>query len=102
MRLNFVGMKPMVSAMLNGHEVLWDGRTVWVNSGVDGSSIGRFSSGGVDVHFPASVQTETGKQCLACTSSCDRAAWDFFKTKMLEHYGVTIPDAAMPHALSFA
>lgn len=84
---------------VKGHELSWDGKTVWVNSGVDGSNIGRFGRGGVDVHHSATVQIETGKQCLSCSSRSDHAGWESFKEAMQTHYQVTIPEEAMPNFL---
>lgn len=92
----------MQTEIVNGHEVSWDGRTVWVNSGVDGSSVGRFGPGGVDVHHPVSVQIEIGRVCLACSPRADRAGWESFKEAMQSHYAVAVPDEAMPRFLELA
>jgi hypothetical protein len=55
----------MLETESNRHQVLSDGRTVWVN-GPDGCSVGRFSAhGGIDVHRPAEEQRTLGA-CLFC------------------------------------
>jgi hypothetical protein len=86
------------------HEVTWDGRTVWVNSGIDGGSLARFSRAGVDVHTSTSEQLLSGRQCLACThrrgEDMTLAAWAQFKALVRHFYAVTIPDAAMPDYLT--
>jgi hypothetical protein len=55
----------MLETESNGHQVLSDGRTVWIN-GPDGCSVGRFSAhGGIDIHRPAEEQRTLGA-CLFC------------------------------------
>lgn len=93
----------MRSRIVDGHEVAWDGRTVWVNSGVDGCSLARFSRAGIDVHKPASEQSLSGNPCLACRhrSGEDMTLedWSEFKALMREHHAVAVPDDAMPDYL---
>ena len=84
----------------NGHEVIWDGRNVWVNSGVDGSSIGRFGMGGVDVHRSVSEQIETGTECLDCIRANGLDGFRYFQASVLKHYGVSVPDEALPNRLA--
>jgi len=79
-----------------GNEIVWDGRTVWVNSGKDGSSIGRFSQFGVDVHVTATEQVETGKQCLGCSKDGSAKGWETFCALMAKHYNVTVPAESVP------
>jgi hypothetical protein len=86
-------------ATSNGHEILWDGKTVWANSGFDGASIGRFCIRGVDVHKTSQEQVDTGKQCLDCSSDGSALGWSQFLTGMLRHHGVAIPDEEMPEYL---
>ena len=78
------------------HEVFVStcGRTVWVNSGVDGSCIGRFSKTfAVDVHISASDQLGGKGECLFCTNGApDKALWDRFRAEMLRHPGVDIAE----------
>ncbi len=77
-----------------GAEITGDGRTVWVNSVVDGGCIGRFNrDGGVDVHVPMTVQVETGHQCLECSRTPD---WEVFVVAMEKHYGIK-RDRLDPH-----
>jgi hypothetical protein len=89
--------------MVDGHEVAWDGRTVWVNSGVDGGSLARFSHAGIDVHKPAAEQSLSGNPCLACSHRGGKAMtladWSEFKALMVQHHTVSVPDAAMPDYL---
>ncbi len=89
----------MKESKSNGHQITWDGRTVWVNSGKDGSSIGRFSHVGADIHHPVKEQIRTGKQCLACFDDGSTAGWEKFRALMREHYGVQVPDRAIPDDL---
>ena len=80
-------------------EIGWDGKTVWVNSGQDGSNIGRFSRFGVDVHATVTKQLETGKQCLNCSADGSIDGWDAFCELMRKHHRVTIPKEARPKHL---
>jgi hypothetical protein len=83
--------------MINGHEVTTDGRTVWVNSGVDGSNIARFSRVGIDVHNTISAQKETGTECLFCTHGpTGPEDWERFKDSVWAHYEINILDEFKP------
>jgi len=88
---------------VDGHEVAWDGRTVWVNSGEDGSSIGRFSRAGIDVHKPAAEQCLSGDPCLACShrggNPMTAEDWQTFRALVQEHYSIAVPEDAMPDYL---
>lgn len=81
------------------HEVIVSpcGKTVWVNSGVDGSCIGRFSKTfGVDVHTSGSAQLEGQRECLFCTHGfADRDLWMRFRQEMLAHHGVTLDEGLL-------
>lgn len=93
----------MHSQMSNGNEVAWDGRTVWVNSGEDGMSLGRFSRFGIDVHKTTKEQLRTGTQCLACShgngDSMKLSDWSRFRELMAKHHQTHIPEEATPRYL---
>jgi hypothetical protein len=80
------------------HEIMSDGRTVWVNDAF--CNVGRFSRTGVDIHKTADEQMKTGTQCLDCKAgSTTRADWEHFKSTMLRIYGADIEDKYMPEFL---
>lgn len=83
------------------HEVLIDKKRgiVWINSGVDGSCIGRFSKrAGMDVHRSGTDQMQGKGECLHCThGEASKGDWLLFIRLMKQHYNVTIK----PEALSF-
>lgn len=83
----------------NGHQVMWDGKTVWVNSGIDGSCIGRFGKVGMDVNLPETEQMETGARSLESFRDQTMEGWGKFCGLMHKHYGVTVPTAARPRWL---
>jgi len=83
----------------NGNEILWDGKTVWVNSGQDCSSIWRFSQFGIDVHVTATVQIETGQQCLDCSKDNSLEGWERFCESVRKHYQIRVPKEARPKYL---
>lgn len=93
----------MNSREIDGHEVAWDGHTVWVNSGEDGTSLARFSRAGIDVHKVFSEQLRTGNPCIACThrdgEAMTHADWSRFQSLMLEHHGIAVPDDVRPDYL---
>ena len=93
------GVRGSVICLRSGHEIIWDGRVVWVNSGVDGSSIGRFSRQGIDVHVAFAEQLETGKVCIDCSADGSAEGWKKFQALLLEHYDVVVPDEAAPKNL---
>ncbi len=74
-------------------EVSACGNTVWVNSHLDGSCIGRFSKRhGIDVHRTGTEQALGAGECLYCTHGpAGREEWDKFREAMLTHYGVNLP-----------
>lgn len=96
----------MKTEIVNGHEVTWDGRTVWVNSGVDGISLARFSVTGIDVHKTSAEQLLTGKSCLACShrngGAMTQGDWQTFQALMIEHHQTTVPDETRPDYLKEA
>lgn len=90
----------MKSQFIDGHEVAWDGRTVWVNSGQTGMSLARFGRAGIDVHMDAEDQMRTGRQCLACSHPAKGFAqledWHKFRELVKTHHGVTVPENMIP------
>jgi hypothetical protein len=78
------------------HEIVWDGRCVWVNDDT-GCCIGRFTRMGVDVHKTGPDQLETGQQCLDCFHDADpRKSWNRFVVSMRAHHAIDIPADAKP------
>ena len=73
-----------------GHQVQWDGRTVWVNSCKTGANLARFTKLRIDIH------TENGEGCLACHNCTGRLDWETFKTLIRELHNVIVPDDAEP------
>lgn len=80
-----------------GHEVAWDGATVWINA-PDGCNVARFGRAGVDVHVGMAEQMATGRQCLDCREhgGAPRESWERFLASIREHHGVEIPEMARP------
>ncbi len=67
---------------------------VWVHAS-DGSTVGRFSVRGIDIHHSLADQEATGKQCLHCTHRPSTADdWDFFRAHAQAAWGLTIPEDA--------
>ena len=90
----------MRSQESDGHEVAWDGRTVWVNSGKTGTSLARFGPTGIDIHHDLQEQLRTGQQCLRCSHVAGKLPgvheWREFCSQVLHHHGVQVPEAARP------
>jgi hypothetical protein len=85
------------------HQILSDGKTVWVNSGEDGSCLGRFGIHGIDVHNDIKKQAKTGKQCLECTHTKPTSAeWERFRETMEQVYHVRVDSHRRPDWLSRA
>lgn len=87
-------MSHMIEDYTNGHQILSDGRTIWVN-GPDRASVARLSNfhgvAMVDVHNPPSVQRRTGTECLDCRKDLRGAeAWDYFTNSVRMHFNVVI------------
>lgn len=75
----------------NGHQIVSDGRTVWVN-GPDGGMVGRFGLAGIDIHRSLADQMEKG-ECLFCTHTMTTADdWQLFIDKIRELFNVEIDD----------
>jgi hypothetical protein len=87
--------------MIPEAEVFGDGRTVWVNSGTTGASIGRFSWAGIDIHHDAEEQLTLGKQCLDCKRGPTTLEdWVHFVDGMKQHFGAIVPQSLMPRFLA--
>lgn len=81
------------------HEIISDGRTVWVNDHT-GFCTGRFSKFGIDVHKSLAAQIEGQSQCLACTHTRPTMAdWVRFQKLMREHYGIVVEAKHRPDFL---
>ena len=75
------------------YELIADGRTVWVNSGVTGMNIGRYCDGRrIDIHKAEA----SALSCLFCKSWEGPDDWMLFQRKMKELHGVDIPDNLRP------
>lgn len=84
-----------MNAFATAYELLYDGKTVWVN-GLDGSNLGRFSRMGYDVHHPVEKQMK-GDVCLLCTHSLpDLKGWVLWRDRMEAMTGLKINDEAKP------
>ena len=82
------------------HEVMSDGRTVWVNA-ADGCCVGRFSKQGIDVHYGAEQQMLIGRQCLQCKKGpCDAEDWLEFRAAMRLHFNINVAEAHAPTFLA--
>lgn len=74
-------------------QVSSDGKTVWIHSPNDGSTVGRFSKMfGMDVHTTVTEQLQGAGQCLCCTHEPPTVIeWDHFVRLMYEHHGIVVP-----------
>lgn len=78
------------------YAIEFDGRVVWVNH-VSGVCVGRFGTGGIDIHKDLEGQLAGGSPCLHCTHERPGAAeWDVFVKTFHEIYGVYVPPEARP------
>lgn len=67
---------------------------VWIHAS-DGSTVGRFSRMGVDLHHTVTEQMAGMPQCRLCTHGMATISdWTLFRGKALEWWGVIVP----PHA----
>ena len=84
----------MITQRSRKHEIVSDGRTVWVNA-FDGTRIGRYRRGMMDVHADTAGQT-IGLHCLDCAHGerpgGTAIGWNDFVVSMLENHGIAIPD----------
>lgn len=83
----------------SGHEIAWDGRTVWVNHGKSGMSIGRFSKVGAEVHKDIDKQVESGDPCLECFKDPTLAGWQRWCASVSKNYQAVVPHDALPNFL---
>jgi hypothetical protein len=88
----------MLETLTQEHQILSDGRQVWVNS-AQGMCIGRFSAGGVDIHLDYEEQLAQGKECLECFVRTPDAQsdWQRFVVGMQHHYGVQVDEEHRPN-----
>lgn len=70
-----------------------------MNSGEDGTCVGRFCRSGVDVHRTGKEQSIVGRECIDCFDDTTIAGWRRFVELMGQHHGVIVSDEAMPERL---
>lgn len=77
--------------VINNHQVLTDGQTVWVNS-TESGAVARIGRSRIDVH------SKDNTSCADCgpVEGDLVAIWGRFKAKVLEHHGVSIPEGFKP------
>ena len=65
---------------------------VWVHSGKDGSTLGRFDvRSGMDIHNSVTDQIAGKSQCLKCThEKPDLDTWNEFRRFSVENWGIFI------------
>lgn len=83
--------------MESGYEIQFSqqGDAVWIHSYDDGSTVGRFSRQGVDIHNTVTEQLAGKPECRLCTHGRVTVDdWELFKEKSLEFWGVAVPDSA--------
>ena len=68
----------------------------------DGSTVGRFSAFGVDLHNSITEQMAGASECRLCTHSKPSPAdWEMFRSKCKEWWDVDVPeDAISPDILT--
>ena len=72
---------------------------VWVHAS-DGSTVGRFSIMGIDLHNSVTDQMNGAPQCRLCTHNrSTKADWLMFIEKSKEFWGVEIPKNSFNEAL---
>lgn len=78
---------------IDGHQVIWDGRTVWINDPA-GTNRARYNGrlGHMDVHHDLEMQARLGRQC----ASCGTADWETFTAAVKNHLGIELPDDMRP------
>ena len=73
---------------------------VWIHSGDDGSTVGRFSRFGIDLHNTVSDQLKGLPQCRFCTHQTPTLAdWELFRERAMEFWGVHVPADAFDASL---
>jgi hypothetical protein len=74
------------------HEVISDGRTVWIHDGA-GAEIARFGVDGVEINMPIADKRHTGEPLSSLRTTPDRAAWREFSGIFHRLYGIRVePD----------
>ena len=69
--------------------------TVWIHAS-DGSTVGRFSRFGIDLHNSVSEQLQRASQCRLCTHGRPTVEdWAVFRSKAWEWWSVEIPELAI-------
>lgn len=64
---------------------------VWIHA-PDGSTVGRFSCWGIDLHNTVSEQIAGAPECRLCTHTrATLVDWNLFREKALEWWGVAVP-----------
>jgi hypothetical protein len=83
------------------HQVVSDGRTVWINSSDTGHCLGRFSRWGIDVHQEIDPQGKREERdCIDCThAKPTMAEWRRFVEGMKEHHSVMVDEHYRPEWL---
>ncbi len=72
---------------------------VWIHAS-DGSTVGRFGRMGVDLHNCLTDQLAGASECRLCTHQRPSMAdWELFRSKVLEWWGVKVPEDAFDHKL---
>ena len=83
----------------NGHQLLFDGRTIWINGPETGFSLARFSHTGQDIHNNIEKQMK-GKACYACKPGpMNLQDLEMFKAVMKDIFEVIIPERWVPSGL---
>jgi hypothetical protein len=75
------------------YEVEWSvtNDKVWIHAS-DGSTVGRFSRFGIDLHNTVTDQLAGMPECRLCTHERPSVAdWDMFREKALEWWDVNVP-----------
>lgn len=69
-----------------------DHETVWVHCS-DGSTVGRFSVFGIDIHNSVTAMLNGAHECLLCTHNTPSIEdWEIFRSKALELWDIDIPE----------
>lgn len=72
---------------------------VWIHAS-DGSTVGRFGRGGVDLHNTITDQMAGLPECRLCTHGRPTAEdWKLFREKVLEWWGLDVPESAISQKL---
>lgn len=68
---------------------------VWLQAS-DGSTVGRFSLRGIDLHNTVTEQMAGAPECRLCTHGATTIDdWNLFREKALEWWGVDVPADAI-------